>query len=255
MKKYATYEGFAHFYDLLMQDAPYEEWFAFLLDVVKEERPQAKKVLDLGCGTGRIALLLAEQGFQVTGVDLSEEMLSIASERMYESKIPPFPLFHQDMRELNLSTRFDFIYSFCDSLNYLLDEKDVVRTFMNVANHLVEGGLFLFDVHSPYKILHVYGKGPIVEEDEELAYIWVPEVEREQLSVSHHLHFFIQEEEDLYRRISEVHHQRAYSIEDLKQWLSDAGFSIVRISADFKKDEPKEDSERIFFVAKKRGCS
>ncbi len=247
-----TYQGFSAIYDSLMEEAPYKEWLQFLLNAMKKSPLSNKKVLDLGCGTGRLASMMAKEGFQMTGVDLSEEMLSMASQRIIADRIPVFPLIQQDMRDLELNEQFELIYSFCDSLNYLLEGEDLSRTFMRVAEHLEAGGLFIFDVHSPYKITHIYATGPLVDEDEALSYIWIPEVDKETLRVDHHIHFFVQEKDQLYRRFSEIHQQRAYTIAQLTTWLQAAKLEILSITADFNDSAPDNESERLFFVAQKQ---
>lgn len=247
-----TYHGFSTLYDVLMEDAPYEQWLQFLLSTLDKSLLRKPKVLDLGCGTGRLSSMIAKKGYDITGVDVSEEMLSIAAQRIMDDKIPAFPLIQQDMRELELNEQFGLIYSFCDSLNYLLEDKDIIRTFDHVSKHLEAGGLFVFDVHSPYKLTHIYAAGPIVDEDESLSYIWIPEVDNDHLRVDHHIHFFVQEEADLYRRFSEIHQQRAYSITQLTAWLKEAGFEILSVTADFTESIPTDESERLFFVTQKR---
>lgn len=190
-----SYKGFSAIYDELMNEAPYDQWLQFLLKQMTWLATNNKKILDLGCGTGRLACELAKRGFQVTGLDISEEMLAMAADRMEREKVPQFPLVQQDMCEMELHQTYGIIYSFCDSLNYLLDEDELTQTFSRVAEHLEHGGLFLFDMHSPYKITNVYAQGPIVDDDEKLSYIWVPYVDEETLRVDHHIHFFVQEED------------------------------------------------------------
>lgn len=253
MKWLNSYEGFASIYDQLMDDAYDEEWFRFLHATIRKHHPRCKKILDLGCGTGKIAVKMAKMGYSMTGVDLSEEMLAVAQQRLQREHLSSVRLIQQDMRELELNETFDMIYSFCDALNYLVEEEDVISTIKRVAEHLEQHGLFLFDVHSLYKLNHVYARGPIVQEDEELAYIWVPEVDIATGRVDHHLHFFVREEDDLYRRFYEIHQQRVYSMEQWKEWLQSANFEILAITTDFEERAPLPESERIFFVAKKEG--
>lgn len=251
MSYFSSYQGFASIYDALMEDAPYQDWYQFLLKNIQAYPQVNNKILDLGCGTGRLAAMLAKQGHHITGVDLSMEMLSMASQRMMEAGMMHVPLIQQDMRELSLGDRYGVIYSFCDTFNYLLEEADVAQSFIKIADHLEFGGLFLFDVHSPFKITSVYGQGPIVDDDEVYPYIWIPEVDPQSLQVDHHLHFFVQEEYDRYRRFSEIHSQRAYTIEQLSDWLRAANLKVISISADFTNDEPTSTSERLFFVTQK----
>lgn len=247
-----SYQGFSSVYDALMDEAPYDEWLQFLLNSLHSYPIKNKKILDLGCGTGRLACMLAKKGYQMSGVDLSEEMLSMAAQRMVLEKLQPFPLLQQDMRNLEMNEQFSVIYSFCDSLNYLTEELDLAQTFIQVSKHLDDAGLFIFDMHSPYKITHVYSQGPIVDEDEDLSYIWIPEVIQESLSVDHHIHFFVREKGDLYRRFSEIHQQKTYTVSQIKEWLEKANLELLSLTADFTTASPTEESERLFFVTQKR---
>ncbi len=247
-----TYQGFSPIYDSLMDEAPYTEWLQFLQNTIHRYPISSKKVLDLGCGTGRMAIMLTQKGYSMTGVDLSSEMLSIAAERIRSTNVAPFPLVQQDMRELVLGDTYGLIYSFCDSLNYLLEEEEILRTFQQIEKHLDADGLFVFDVHSPYKITHSYASGPIVDDDDTISYIWIPEVDEESLCVDHHIHFFVHQEGDQYRRFSEIHQQRAFTIEQIRQCLNKANLEVLSISADFSDRSPIETSERLFFVTRRK---
>lgn len=252
MRQLPTYQGFSAIYDALMDEAPYAEWLQFLQNALQKYPLSSNHVLDVGCGTARLACMLAQKGYSMTGVDLSSEMLAIAAERIRNTKLAPFALIQQDMRELDLGDTYALIYSFCDSLNYLLEMDDVIQTFHRVEKHLEADGLFIFDMHAPYRITHSYALGPIVDESEALAYIWIPEVDLDTLRVDHHIHFFVQQEGDHYRRFTELHQQRAYTIEQIRQCLDTANLEVLSISADFTDAEPVDTSERLFFVTRKK---
>lgn len=251
MSSFLAYERFSLIYDQLMTDAPYSEWLQFLERHVAEYNLMNKKILDLGCGTGRLTSMVAQNGYSVIGVDSSSEMLAIARERLQSQNMTTLPLLQQDIRELDLNESFGVIYSFCDTINYLLEDDDVQITFAHVARHLEKGGLFLFDVHSPFKITDHFASGPIVDEDESIAYIWVPDVDPLTLRVDHHLHFFVQQENGLYRRYSEIHQQRGYTLKQLEGWLRAVHLEVLSLTADFTTGSPNDRSERLFFVAQK----
>lgn len=247
-----TYESFAYLYDELMKDVPYDQWIDFINFQCQKYGCKGKKVLDLACGTGEISIRLMEEGYSVTGVDLSSDMLAVAKEKADQKNLPLF-LIEQDMTELEGVGEFDLIGIFCDSLNYLQNELDVIKTFEKVYQHLNPGGLFLFDVHSLYKINQLFINQTYAYNGEEISYIWQCFSGEEPNTVEHELTFFrLDYHSNQYDRYDELHVQQTYPIEQYRAWLSNNGFEILSISADFKEMEPVKDSERIFFTARKR---
>lgn len=246
---HTSYQHLAQVYDVLMAEAPYEQWITFAEKMWDRGGDKPRKILDLGCGTGAIAIPLAQRGYRVTGVDLSEEMLAITYDKAKEKGLQ-IELLHQDMREVEVAAEMDAVVSFCDSINYLTEGDDVCQTFLRVSQALKPGGLFLFDVHSLYKIYQVFGNSTFTFTEEDVAYIWHCELE-EDGKVYHDLTIFAREGQ-LYRRFEEVHAQRAYSHEQLLNWLREAGFELLQCSADFTDQSPTETSERIFYVAVKK---
>ncbi|MEH7414060.1 class I SAM-dependent methyltransferase [Neobacillus drentensis] len=247
-----SYEQFAYLYDELMKDAPYDQWVSFVQDILVKYDVEATSLLDLACGTGEISVRLANQGFEVTGIDLSEDMLSVAQAKA-ESLGVKIPFFQQDMANLEGQGQFDVVSIFCDSLNYLQTEEEVISTFSNVHQHLQDNGLFVFDVHSIYKMAEVFIKQTFALNEDEISYIWNSFPGDDPNSVEHELSFFVLDERiGKYDRIDELHYQRTYPINQYSNWLDAAGFQLLEISADFKHSEPTQASERIFFVAKKK---
>ncbi|MBA2878899.1 class I SAM-dependent methyltransferase [Anoxybacillus ayderensis] len=245
-----TYERFASWYDQLMSDAPYDQWCALVERAVSSYQT-GKRMLDLGCGTGELALRLAEKGFDVTGIDVSEQMLAIAQMKAQERGVD-LSFFQQDMRDFGPFEPFDTIVIFCDSLNYLLQEEDVVATFSRVYDQLKSGGLFLFDVHSLFKMENVFLQhGTFASNDDEVSYIWNCYPGSWPHSVEHELTFFVRLDEGVYERVDEMHVQRTYDVDRYATWLKQAGFRLLHIWADFTEQQPTNESERIFFIAQK----
>lgn len=243
-----AYVHLAAVYDQLMADTPYDRWLSWAEEFwEKHGRPQS--IIDLGCGTGSIAIPLANKGYKVTGIDLSAEMLSIAYEKMKQAHAEVIWV-EQDMRELQLPSA-DTVISFCDSLSYLVEESDVQRTFQRVYEHLHPGGTFLFDVHSPYKILHVFGENTFTLLEEEVSYIWQCFCDPLRVEVEHQLTFFLRQPNGLYDRVEEDHVQRAYQPLQMIKWLREAGFVDILLTADFRNQPPHEQSERLFFSARR----
>lgn len=246
-----SYEHFAYLYDELMKDAPYDEWVRFVKEKAQKYHVEGKHLLDLACGTGELSIRLAKEGFLVTGIDLSSDMLSVAQAKAMEAGTT-IPFFEQNMADLEGQGQFDIIGIFCDSLNYLSREEEVIQTFKAVFEHLKTGGIFLFDVHSIYKISEVFMDQTFALSDDSIAYIWNSFPGERPNSIEHELSFFVQDEQTgKYDRFDELHLQRTYPIDHYQEWLRNTGFQILEISADFEDTPPKPESERIFFAAKK----
>ncbi|MFJ7854293.1 class I SAM-dependent DNA methyltransferase [Peribacillus frigoritolerans] len=246
-----TYERFAYVYDELMKDAPYEKWLMILTAKLEQYGIGGRKVLDLACGTGEMTVELAQHGFEVTGVDLSDEMLLVANEKAVKLGLS-IPLFQQNMAELEGLGQFDCVTIFCDSLNYLRDEEDIVKTFSRVREHLKDGGLFMFDIHSLYKMEEIFSDHTFAVNGEEVSYIWDCFPGEEPYSVEHDLSFFVRDDESgLYDRFDELHYQRTYPVEQYKKWLEQAGFTVSEILADLEEAPLVTETERILFVASK----
>jgi SAM-dependent methyltransferase len=247
-----SYEQFAYLYDELMQEAPYEQWVKFIKEMLVKYDVGANSLLDLACGTGELSVRLAKEGFHVTGVDLSEDMLAVAQGKADEQGVR-IPFFQQDMANLEGQGLFDVVGIFCDSLNYLQTEAEVKATFSNVGEHLQQDGIFIFDVHSIYKINEVFINQTFSFNEENVSYIWNSFPGEHPNSVEHELSFFVLDDRvGKYDRVDELHFQRTYSVQQYSNWLEAAGFKLLEVDADFEQAAPTPQSERIFFVAKKK---
>jgi SAM-dependent methyltransferase len=241
------HDHFASLYDLLMEDAPYESWLGY----AKKYLPNQGRVLDLACGTGTFSLMLAQKGYDVVGVDLSEDMLTVAEEKARKAGAG-IEFVSQDMCELQGFQKLDGVTLFCDGLNYLRQEQEVKQTFSLLAQALKTGGVLLFDVHSPFKMEHIFDHQLYGENSDVLSYMWFCEPSEEPLSVQHTLTFFLKKETGYYERMDEEQYQRTFNPNDYKQWLIEAGFDQIEISADFGTKEIEEEDDRIFFKAIKK---
>ncbi|WP_162297850.1 class I SAM-dependent DNA methyltransferase [Halalkalibacillus sediminis] len=238
----------AEVYDQLMSDAPYEEWVDFF-NYFHQGINGDHKILDVGCGTGEIAIRLVNQGFNVSAFDLSNEMISRAKSKCPEGRIH---FFQDDVRSLSLAEKFDTVYSFCDVVNYLNDKKDVKIAFQKIYDHLNEGGTFIFDAHSPSYIKKLLSDHIYSEVADEYSYVWFCEQGRSELEVIHDLTFFLQEKDGRYQRFDEVHTQRTFLQEEFKNFLNEVGFNKVSYYYDFSTVENNDDeASRIFFICQK----
>ncbi|MER2173981.1 MAG: class I SAM-dependent methyltransferase [Carnobacterium sp.] len=243
-----SYQTFAQVYDAIMDETLYDRWGQF---IDKHLQNKKAKVLELACGTGALAVALSKRGYTVTGLDLSDNMLSLANERAMAEKVD-LPLIQADMMELSDIGQYEAVTCFSDSLCYMPNEEAVSKVFQQVYNVLTESGTFLFDVHSTYQTDKVFPGYMFNDQSEEISFLWKSYAGEEPHSVEHDLTFFVYDEElDLYERYDETHKERTYSIEQYKNMLSKAGFSSIEVSADFGDTEVTEESPRWFFVCTK----
>ncbi|MFB5677224.1 class I SAM-dependent DNA methyltransferase [Paenibacillus terreus] len=254
----SSYRKFAYVYDELMEDMPYPEWLRFARKAW-EKHGMPHSVAELGCGTGAITIPLVNSGFEVTGIDLSSDMLAVARSKM-EATSQGRRLFRegsvrwlqQDMRDWRLPEPVDTVISFCDCLNYLLEEEDIARVFRRTYDGLKPGGTFLFDVHHPNTFRRYDEEQPFVLDERSISYIWTCELDVQRCEIEHRLSIFARAETEgrnLYERFEEVHVQRAYDPEWMRTELVKAGFREVRVYADFEWVEAGDDASRLFYVA------
>ena len=283
-----AYESFARVYDLFMDNVPYEEWSSYLTGLLREYGICGGTVAELGCGTGKMTRLLAAAGYDMIGVDNSEEMLEIAREAEYEAdawdetdawdesdesdepmdeKKPCGPeepdesdepadrgilYLLEDMRELELYGSVRAVVSVCDSMNYILEEADLREVFSRVHEYLEEDGVFIFDLNTVYKYRDLLGETTIAENREEGSFIWENYFDEESAVNEYDLTLYIREDGETYRRFEEVHYQRAYDLKTIGRLLADAGMELLAAYDAFTKEPVRDDSERIYVVARPR---
>ncbi|MDE6950371.1 MAG: class I SAM-dependent methyltransferase [Lachnospiraceae bacterium] len=264
----ASYTGFAEVYDELMDNVPYEEWAAFLTAILKEHgvgsvtvsedadelaknlAVERNTVLDLGCGTGTLTELLAHAGFDMIGVDNSEEMLEIAVRKREESGSDILYLL-QDMREFELYGTVGAVCSVCDSLNYILEEDDMVKVFSLVNKYLYPGGIFVFDFNTVYKYEQVIGDTTIAENRDDCSFIWENYYDPSGRINEYDLTVFVREgNDDCFRRFTETHYQRGYTLEEMKGFLEQTGLLFVKALDADTHGGVCEESERIYVIAR-----
>ena len=247
-----AYTDFANVYDTFMDETPYEEWCEFLVQKLEEYKVPKGLVLDLGCGTGTLTEMLSREGYDMIGVDNSSQMLSIAMEKREQSGENILYLL-QDMREFELYGTVAAVISVCDSLNYLLEEEDLVETFRLVNNYLDPKGLFIFDFNTVYKYEEVIGDTIIAENREDCSFIWENYYHEEEQINEYDLTIFVKEEEDVFRKFRENHFQRGYELQQMQEALCQAGMEfITAIDADTH-GEVTDISERIYCIARECG--
>lgn len=260
-----AYGDFAQVYDKFMDNTPYEEWGARLDSLIQkygvtsptrdaEDILDSEKnlVVDLGCGTGTLTELMYDKGYDMIGVDLSESMLNIAMEKRQESGAEILYLL-QDMRELELYSTVGCVYSVCDSVNYILEEEELLEVFSLVNNYLFPGGVFIFDFNTDYKYREVIGDTVIAENREDCSFIWENYYDIEEDINEYDLTIFVREDGDIFRKFEETHLQRGYTAAQMCSLVEQAGMTVLEVTDADTGEAVTEFSERIYIVAREGG--
>lgn len=244
----SSYHGLASSYDGLMVDGSYRKRADWLEKLFRKSRIPVRNVLDLACGTGTIACLLAERGYQVIATDASEEMLTQAAMKaaVLEENAPLFLL--QSMPRLRLTEPVDAVVSTLDSLNYLTREKDIRETFCRVYRWLNPGGQFIFDVNTPYKLRRMDGQ-MYMDETEDTYCVWRTFFSERTQCCTYQVDLFQLNEDDSWEREFEEHKERAWTEEQLRTYLEAAGFENIIIRGDMSLRPPKADEDRWIVTA------
>lgn len=241
-----SYTSFARVYDLFMDNVPYEMWCEYLTTILAENGIESGLILDLGCGTGKLTRLMEKKGYDMIGVDNSFEMLDIARESECENIL----YLMQDMREFELYGTVRAIYSACDSLNYILEEEELLTVFQLVNNYLDPGGLFVFDINTPFKYQELLAENTFAETRAEGSFIWENYYDEEEKINEYDLTLYIEEEDGRFARYQEVHYQKCYELSVIKDLLQEAGLEFVAAYDAYSKNPVAEDSEKITIVAR-----
>lgn len=248
-----AYTGFAGVYDKFMDNIPYDEWGIYLIGLLKEYNITEGLVLDLGCGTGNITEILSTAGYDMIGIDNSDEMLNMALDKKYEHNNNILYL-NQDMREFELYGTVAAVISICDSMNYIMSKDELTQVFKLVNNYLDPKGIFIFDM-TTYNKFNTLGDGIIAENREEGSFIWENTFYEEEGVNEYELTIYEKGEDDRYSRYVETHFQKIYSIEEIKECLVKSGMEFIIAYKAFTHDSINEitDEERIYIIARENG--
>ena len=289
------YTGFAEVYDMFMDNVPYDKWAKYLQKLLKENGAKEGIVCELGCGTGKMTRRLRDMGYDMIGIDISQDMLQIAMEQetilkkagtqnadinKVESKHTKSDkkknyeilYLNQDMREFELYGTVAAVVSVCDSMNYITEKDDLLQTFKLVRNYLDPGGVFIFDMNTPYYYRKKLGEQTICENRDEGSFIWENYYDPDTKINEFDMTIYIRRNSEgqnafktskdkktagktnnavYYERFEETHFQRAYSIAEVKALLKRAGLKDIKVYKAFTKDAPDSAAERVYFVSGK----
>ena len=246
------YGKFAELYDGFMDEIPYEEWCEALEKQLADFGIRGGLVLELGCGTGNVCEILARDGYDMTGIDVSLDMLGIAEEKRMESGLPILYLC-QDMREFELYGTMRAVISVCDTMNYLTERADFIKTLKLVNNYLDPDGVFIFDLKTPYFYRNILGTRTMGAAEEEAAYIWENSFDEESGINEYRMTFFEKQENGSYDRFEETHVQRAWTQEEILEMADEAGMAFVKFVKAYTEEEADGSCDRIQVILREQG--
>lgn len=252
-EEFEIYAGFAEVYDEFMDNIPYDEWHLYLHELLMEYGITSGIVAELACGTGSMTCRLAEDGYDMIGIDISEDMLEVARNKCGADVL----LLQQDMRELDLYGTAAAMVCVCDGMNYITEKEELKKVFENVKTFLDYDGIFIFDMKTEHFYKDIIGECVIADNRENASIIWDNKF-HEDTRINEYLltiYNLEDEENDLFARYDEMHYQKAYSIEEVSSLIEEAGLKLLNVYNAFTKDKPDKDSERVYFVAKRERMS
>ena len=246
------YDLLAPFYDSINSDIDYKCWADFIEEILKKEmKSRPELVLDLGCGTGRMTLELASRGYDMTGVDLSPEMLDVAR-TIAEEEGHDILWLCQDMREFELYGTVDAAVSCLDSINHITDYSDLIKCFSLVHNYLIPDGIFIFDVNGKFKFENIYADRTYTMEEDGALCIWENDYDAESCLCDFYITLFKEDKSGKYDRFDDIETERMYTLAEIKSALAETKMEFVGAYSDFELHKGSDESERIYIVAKCR---
>ncbi len=246
------YDLIAPFYDSVNADIDYTAWAEFIKKIIKKyEKTKSELVLDLGCGTGRMTLELARLGYDMTGVDISTEMLDIARENSENSGFADkILLLCQDMREFELYGTVDVTVSCLDTVNHLTDTKSLDKCLSLVHNYLIPDGLFIFDINGKHKFETVYSDKSYVMEEDAGVCVWQNYYNEKNHISDFYITLFSEGEDGRYTRYDDIERERMYTLRSIKAALNRSGFEFIGAYRDFDFNTATDEDDRIYIVAR-----
>lgn len=244
-----SYESFASVYDVLTGNVEYEKIANRINEIFPESYKTDGQILDLGCGTGTLSFLLEEKGFDVIGIDKSEDMLAEAFEKKTELHKNAMFLC-QDLTELDLFGTVEGAVCVLDTLNHLKSKEDINKFFGFVSLFLEMGGLFVLDMNTPFKHREVLANNTFVYDLDDVFCTWQNTYDKENRKTDIDLDFFIKDG-DCYFRESESFSEYEYDVKEITDLLEKNGFTVKNIFDDYTENNPTDKTERVSIIAQK----
>lgn len=245
------YSSLAPVYNKLNFGCDYDKLAKHLVrEITENEKIKTALVLDLACGTGTITLKLREAGYDMTGIDLSEDMLLVARNESIKAGASDILWLCQDMTDFELYGTVDACVCCLDSINYLTKPQDLKKCFSLVYNYLVPNGLFIFDVNTPHRFKNVYGNRDYVLDSGDSLCAWQNHYSEKSKICQFYLSIFTENDDGTYTRQDEIQRERCYSMKQLEKVISECGFEIVNAYGDLDKTPIKDDDEKWYFTVR-----
>jgi transcriptional regulator with XRE-family HTH domain len=259
------YGNFALVYDIFMDNVSYDAWADYAERLLGKYGIRGGLLLELGCGTGNMTRRLADKGYDMIGIDSSAEMLALAREKNIKEKDRILYLC-QDMREFELYGTVAAVISVCDSINYIIEEEDLLKVFRLVNNYLDPGGVFIFDLDTQYEYEEILGDKTIAESRSEGSFIWENTYYEEEMINEVKLTLFFPKEQNydkqesgektfLFCKQEEIHYRRAYPLSNIRRLIQEAGLEWVAVYDALTEKAPEKDSERVYIIAREKSKS
>lgn len=247
----SQFQSIAPFYDELMHVVPYDFWAEYVIALFEFVGHQPQKVLDCACGTGNLSFELSKQGLQVTGVDLSDQMITEAKNKNFNVDLPYSIEFLQgNLATFNLDEKFDCATCLYDSLNYILDNETIVNAFRNIRSHIQPSGIFVFDLNAEWAFeANLFTQSSRKSKSTGLQYNWRAKFDEKTRICTVHMNFEKRNENGENTKFVEIHRERAYSIDEITSFLHETGWQLRHIFDAYTFNRPHSKSERWFFVA------
>ena len=241
------YKDFAYLYDSFMKNVDYQEWTDKIELIFRKYGKSPKTIADLACGTGGVTNPLAARGYQVIGVDISEDMLYVAREKARKSGLQ-VPYICQDISELTLHHPVDAVLCMCDGFNYILEEEKLKRSLDRIHHYINPGGILIFDISSYYKLSTILGNKTMADTAEDLSLIWLNHFVKETRLLEMNLTIF-KKQGDCYKRIEETQMQKAWKMGEIIELLNECGYLNISAYSSQGLTPPGKRSHRIYFSA------
>ena len=247
-----SYEVFADFYDALTDNVDYAVLSKTICSLLARYGLNRGLLLDLGCGTGTLSVLLSKAGYEVVGADISPDMLAVAQEKAFAAG-QDILFLCQDMTRLDLYGTLDAAVCTLDALNHLPSRAAVEETLRRVSLFLNPGGVFIFDANTLYKHREVLGNNTFVYDTDAVYCVWQNELQTDEKTVEISLDFFIPASDDapIYERESEQFTECAYSGAEWEEMLKNAGFSVLGVFDGYTENPLTDASERAVYAVRK----
>jgi predicted TPR repeat methyltransferase len=243
------YNNFAYIYDTLTADINYAKWADYIESIFKKNNQKPSLILELGCGTGSLGIEMTKRGYEMICLDISPDMLNCAMQKAKEENLDILFL-NQDMTGFELYGTVDVIVCLLDSINYLTNPNQLRKMFGLVKNYLNPNGLFIFDINTQFKFENILSDNVFYEIEDDITYIWNNSYNSKTKKARFDLTFFVRQEE-LYQRFDETHFERAYSHDEIMNFIDESGLKYITSYDELKFKKPVKESKRVFYVCQK----